>query len=51
MSLMTQRRFRHLPVLDEDQNILGVVSIGDLVKATISHQQFIIQQLENYICR
>lgn len=51
MSLMTQHRFRHLPVLDEDQNILGVVSIGDLVKATISHQQFVIQQLENYICR
>lgn len=49
MSLMTERHFRHLPVLDDDGQVLGVVSIGDLVKATISHQKFIIDQLEQYI--
>lgn len=49
MSLMTQHRFRHLPVLDENQEVIGVVSIGDLAKATISHQKFIIAQLEHYI--
>jgi CBS-domain-containing membrane protein len=36
LALMTERFFRHLPVLDEQQNILGIVSIGDLVKAKIS---------------
>ena len=49
MSLMTQHRFRHLPVLDENEQVLGVVSMGDLVKATVSHQEFIIRQLERYI--
>ncbi len=51
MSLMTQHRFRHLPVLDGEQNVLGMISIGDLVKATISHQKFLIEQLEHYIAR
>ena len=48
MALMTENRLRHLPVLDGGQ-LIGVVSIGDLVKATISEQQFIIEQLEHYI--
>ncbi|WP_415035744.1 CBS domain-containing protein [Azonexus sp.] len=49
MTLMTERRFRHLPVLGSEGELLGLVSIGDMVKATISHQKFIIAQLEHYI--
>jgi CBS domain-containing protein len=49
LALMTERFFRHLPVLDEQENILGIVSIGDLVKAKISEQSFVIEQLERYI--
>lgn len=48
MALMTEKRFRHLPVI-QDGELLGVVSIGDLVKALIAEQQFLIQQLEHYI--
>ena len=48
MALMTQNRVRHLPVMDGGQ-LIGLISIGDLVKATISEQQFIIEQLEHYI--
>lgn len=48
MALMTEHRLRHLPVMDGEQ-LLGLVSIGDLVKATIADQQFIIEQLEHYI--
>ena len=48
MALMTDKRLRHLPVLDQDR-LVGLVSIGDLVKDTISEQQFLIEQLEHYI--
>lgn len=48
MALMTDRRLRHLPVLDNGQ-LVGVISIGDLVKDIISEQQFMIQQLQSYI--
>lgn len=48
MSLMTEMRTRHLPVMDDGQ-LLGLVSIGDLVKATIQEKEFLINQLTNYI--
>jgi CBS domain-containing protein len=49
MALMTEKHFRHLPVLDDAGSVLGIISIGDLVKETISNQQFLITQLERYI--
>ena len=48
MALMTENRLRHLPVLDGGK-LVGLVSIGDLVKDIISEQQFVIRQLEHYI--
>jgi CBS domain-containing protein len=48
MVLMTKNRLRHLPVMDGDK-LLGLISIGDLVKSIISDQRFTIEQLEHYI--
>jgi CBS domain-containing protein len=48
LALMTERRIRHLPVMDQGR-LVGLISIGDLVKDIISEQQFTIDQLEHYI--
>lgn len=48
MALMTEKRIRHLPVLENDR-LAGIVSIGDVVKAIITEQQIIIDHLEDYI--
>ncbi len=48
MAVMTDKRIRHLPVLDHGK-LIGIVSIGDLVKSRIADQEFIIEQLAHYI--
>jgi CBS domain-containing protein len=48
MALMTEKRVRHLPVLDNGK-LIGLISIGDLVKDIISEQNFLIEQLQYYI--
>lgn len=48
LAIMTKRAIRHLPVV-ENGEMLGIVSIGDLVKAKIADQEFTIEQLENYV--
>jgi CBS domain-containing protein len=48
MGLMTEKRVRHLPVV-EHKHVIGVISIGDLVKETIDDQEFTITQLQSYI--
>ena len=48
MAVMTDKAIRHLPVLDNNQ-LVGIISIGDLVKSVISDQKFTIEQLEHYI--
>ncbi len=49
MAIMTEKHIRHLPIVDDDHNVLGIVSIGDVVKEMLSQQKFIIGQLESYI--
>ena len=48
MALMTQKHVRHIPIMEDDK-VLGVISIGDAVNATIANQEFLIEQLEKYI--
>ncbi|MET0028428.1 MAG: CBS domain-containing protein [Candidatus Thiodiazotropha sp.] len=48
MAVMTEKRVRHLPVMEDDQ-LVGIISIGDLVKAIIDNQRFMIDQLVSYI--
>ncbi|MFZ0839418.1 MAG: CBS domain-containing protein [Xanthobacteraceae bacterium] len=48
MAVMTNRRVRHLPVMDDGQ-LIGIISIGDLVKSIISDQSFMIDQLEHFL--
>lgn len=48
LALLTEKKIRHLPVISENQ-VIGIVSIGDLVKSKISDQKFVIDQLERYI--
>lgn len=48
LALMTDKRIRHLPIMKDDE-LIGVVSIGDLVKGIIAEQRFLINQLENYV--
>jgi CBS domain-containing protein len=48
MAIMTKKRFRHMPVLQEGK-LVGIVSIGDLVKTIIDEQEFTIKQLKGYI--
>ena len=50
MAVMTEKRVRHLPVIDQGK-LIGIVSIGDLVKSIISKQQFVIDQLVQFIHR
>ena len=49
MQIMSTGRMRHLPVVDANDKLVGMISIGDLVKDIISEQKFIIEQLEQYI--
>lgn len=48
MAVMTEKRVRHLPVMD-DGKLIGIISIGDLVKEMIRDQKFVIEQLERYV--
>jgi CBS domain-containing protein len=49
MAMMTKRRIRHLPVIDDDGRLVGLVSIGDVVRAVITDQESLIEDLERYI--
>lgn len=49
MALMSEKRFRHLPVLDENKQVAGMISIGDVVKTIIAEQKLLINHLEDFI--
>jgi CBS domain-containing protein len=49
MAIMTAKRIRHLPVINDDYELVGIISIGDLVKSIIGDREFVIEQLEHYI--
>ena len=49
MRVMTKNRVRHLPVIDDDGHVVGVISMGDLVERTIATQRLVLEQLEGYI--
>jgi len=49
MALMTERRIRHLPIL-HDGHLIGIISIGDLVKSIIADREYSIDQLVHYVC-
>ncbi len=50
MALMTEKRIRHLPVVEKNtENLLGIISIGDVLKSIISEQKILIENLSNYI--
>ena len=49
MALMSEKRFRHMPVLDENKQVVGMISIGDVVKAIIAEQKLLINHLEDFI--
>ncbi len=49
LALMTEKRIRHLPVLDDANQLVGLISIGDVVKEIIKEQQILINHLEDYI--
>ena len=48
MELVTEKRLRHLPVVENDR-VVGIISIGDIVKGIIDHKEYVIEQLESYI--
>jgi CBS domain-containing protein len=49
MELMTQKRIRHLPIINDENDLIGMISIGDLVRAIIADQESTIGDLEKYI--
>ncbi|MBE2221490.1 MAG: CBS domain-containing protein [Anaerolineae bacterium] len=49
MTLMSEKRFRHLPVLNDDSELVGMISIGDVVKTIIAEQKLLINHLEDFI--
>ncbi|NHZ71975.1 MAG: CBS domain-containing protein [Aquificales bacterium] len=49
MALMSEKRFRHVPVLDDNKQLIGIISIGDIVKTVMAEQQVLIDHLEDFI--